>query len=966
MMTPDRTARTKVLRGGVAILAAALLGSLLTGAVAPRRGATLFADLAVAGGSRCIEPRLSVDVPHAAFRLVSPQERMSTLRRDAQLFSTAVKAKPQHEGLINLLFGDVPAAIKKLTSPVDLSAAYYMRGLTTGSLNDFGHALQALSNAAESPALHFNRALILERFSDAEAAAIEWKKYLALDGSSDWAAEARQHLAADSRPSVVQAWLADKPQLIEAAAAGDMPRVRAFIARYPLGVRHLVEQDLLPGWGAAWSHGDARGAERSLSAARRCVSVLTEKGEHQLRDAIREIDTAPPARKASLAKAYVAYGEGHQALDVKGDNDGALAIDKDALSLGQEFAAFTGLVMDDVATARYRQYDHARAQALIDHTRASYASHSGDYVALFARLDWLEGLIQFVRGDASDSLRSYDRSLTAYTKLGEAEYQAAQKLNIASALAYLGENERAAVDLKTALTLASKAEDPRRLYGILTNAADSAIEDGGFAAAIVYQDRFVRLARVTGEPLRIAHALVARSSIFSRAGRRAEALDDVAEINRLAQKIADVPSRQRLLADASIAEAFARRDVDDRAAITSLTSAIDLLRGLKVPMSLAQLLLQRGRAHLGLGETKAAEVDFRAGIREMEHQRQLVKEEELRVTYLDRADRLFVDLALLQLRRGRADEAFDLLERLRSRELLDRSSGKSMTPMMVAEVRSRLPRNTILITHTFTAETLITCVVTRDRVHAFEQNSSESAVGPLLDAVAAGFDAADPRLPQRDLQRLGALLIDRIAPPSGSRIVFVPDRLLDRTPFAALRTADGSYLVEDHAIVVALSATLYVRNCDRDRMLRARGQPSLLAVASPQIPKGFDDLQPLMRAAEEVRQAAQITRITAPSSPRTPSHCRCFRSPATTTSSTWPAQFCRPPHTGAVRLTHRRERQDHSCGHRERLLVACPPGNPRRLQHGPGQESPQRGSDEPSSGVHGRFSSDRGWHRGSD
>ena len=96
------------------------------------------------------------------------------------------------------------------------------------------------------------------------------------------------------------------------------------------------------------------------------------------------------------------------------------------------------------------------------------------------------------------------------------------------------------------------------------------------------------MARGTREPLRIADALATRSSIFSRAGQRAKALRDVAEVNRLAQQIADRPSRKRLEADASIAEAFARRDLDDHAVIARLTYAIDLLRSLQVPMSLPQ------------------------------------------------------------------------------------------------------------------------------------------------------------------------------------------------------------------------------------------------------------------------------------------------------------------------------------------------------------------------------------------
>lgn len=823
-----RAVRNIALRSGVAVLALTLLGALVTVALRERR--TALADLAVFGGYRAVEPRLSIDVPYAKFRMVRAAERRDMLRSNPRLFAAAVAAMPRNEGLVQLLFRDNEPAIKSLTSPIDLAAAHYMCGLESGSLNDFGRALQALSAAPDSAAARFNRALLLEQLADLEAAAEAWRRYLALDASSEWADEARQHLEIDSRPSVPRRWLADKPGLIDAAKAGVMPRVRELVIRYPLASRHLVELELLPAWG--------RGDPHALAAARAIALILSERGNRLLNDAIAEIDRAAPERRAVLAKAYQAYAEGNQALENR-DNDGVLRIDGDALKLFSEFPAFGALIVDDVASARYRKYDYAGAQALIDEARTKV---DRGYVAFLARLDWLAGLIQFMRGDASESLHSYERSRAAYQKLGETEYQAAQEVNIASALAYLGESNGAAIHLRKALLLGDASEDPRRLYGILTTAADTAIDDGAPAAALVFQDRFVRLARDTGEPLRIAHALVSRSSIFSRGGRRAEALGDIAEVNRLAQQITDTPSRMRLQAETKIAEAFARRDLDDRAVIHDLTQAIDLLRSLDVPMKLAQLLLERGRAHLRLGEMQAAEEDFRSGIDDLELRRRMVKDSELRVAYLDRADRLFVDLAILLLRRGDAGQVFDLLERLRSRELLDRSAGQPMTPMTAAEVRTQLPRNTVLVTHTFAEKTLITCVLDRDGVRAFEQSATAGAARAPMSPPA--------------LRQLGALLVDKVAAPSGNRLVFVPDPLLYDVPFAALRLADGHYVIEEHTIVVAPSATVYVRSCDRDKLLRARGKPSLLAVASPQPPQGFDGLPALTRAADEVRQAA--------------------------------------------------------------------------------------------------------------
>lgn len=275
---------------------------------------------------------------------------------------------------------------------------------------------------------------------------------------------------------------------------------------------------------------------------------------------------------------------------------------------------------------------------------------------------------------------------------------------------------------------------------------------------------------------------------------------------------------------------------------------------LELPMKLAQLLLERGRAYLRLGETTAAEREFRSGIAELELQRRLIHDAELRVTYFDRADRLFVDLAQLLLRRGRSEEAFDLLERLRSRELLDRSSGQPMTPMPVKLIRAQLPGNTILVSHTIAGESLITCIVTRDGVRAFEQRAGEATILPLLEAIRDGFTAG--RLPQSDMRRLSVLLVGHLSLGPENRIVFIPDPFFSAIPFAAL-TSNDRYLVEDHTVIVSPSATLYVRNTARDRILGARGEPSLLAMASPQAPHGFDDLPALTRTAAEVRQIAR-------------------------------------------------------------------------------------------------------------
>jgi len=205
----------------------AVAGALLTrGGHSERSLQAVLSDLARVSDSRIVEPRLSLPLPYAPFHAISAEARReSLLHHEAQLFGeTGSLALVQEPALTNLLLGEWEKALhemerpKSKTSPVDLAAAYYMRGVTTDALLDFCRALDVLRDAPDSPEVLFNRALILEQLSDFEAASVAWGQYLAKDASSPWASEARMHLARASQPPVASTWLRDKAALFEAAA----------------------------------------------------------------------------------------------------------------------------------------------------------------------------------------------------------------------------------------------------------------------------------------------------------------------------------------------------------------------------------------------------------------------------------------------------------------------------------------------------------------------------------------------------------------------------------------------------------------------------------------------------------------------------------------------------------------------------------------------------------------------------
>jgi len=90
--------------------------------------------------------------------------------------------------------------------------------------------------------------------------------------------------------------------------------------------------------------------------------------------------------------------------------------------------------------------------------------------------------------------------------------------------------------------------------------------------------------------------------------------------------------------------------------------------------------------------------------------------------------------------------------------------------------------------------------------------------------------------------------------PRNARLVIVPDRSMHGLPYSALR--DGArYLIQDHAVSVAASATLYAYSLMRDRQLPRHAAQSVLLIGDPDFNRALEvahDLPSLTYARNEV------------------------------------------------------------------------------------------------------------------
>src|SRR5258706_9394742 len=147
----------------------------------------------------------------------------------------------------------------------DLAAARYAAAVQFRRPSLYPEALAASDDAlridAGRPEALFNRALILENMGLTSEARKAWQRYLDVDPGSQWATEARSHLAELPATTGASRFERDQPLLEAAAASGDTRKTLALVDTYRERSRALGEAEYLGRWAEALQRNDDAAAE---------------------------------------------------------------------------------------------------------------------------------------------------------------------------------------------------------------------------------------------------------------------------------------------------------------------------------------------------------------------------------------------------------------------------------------------------------------------------------------------------------------------------------------------------------------------------------------------------------------------------------------------------------------------------------------------------------------------------------
>lgn len=817
------TRRTLV---GVLAAAAAVIAILYSPSLVRswREGDTGLVNLVGVSEYRSVLGRLTGGFPHAPLGVPPAGGQGGRAAETDRILLTAAKIRESfgeretpsrlHElGLSELLAGRHNEAAEALlaASREQPANARYLNDVAAVQLerarlglrpDDLPRALASADRARRlDPSLTeawFNRALAATALSLTDYATVAWNDYLARDGASPWAGEARARLSDLARPTPAAAWTAIEQRLggaFDATLADDAVRTQMTEAR------HLIEEKLLPAWAAAVLAGRSGSDELDrVSVMASAFARLT--GDALYVDAVSAIHRAEGrgAALGALAQAHTDYAAAAALHAEDRFSDAAPGLASSRTGLLAAGSPFADRVALDLATALYVGGKAAEATTLLD--AASQIAETAGYAYNAARATWIKGLIAFGQSRLAEAQANYEQTLAGFERMGDVEQAAFVHNLLANLHFYLGDRSAEWHHRLLAINGLRATRSPRTRHAILGTTAASLRADNP-ATALTLQGAVLENARAWGRSAAIAEVLTQRAAVLLELGRGPEAGHDLANARAALASVADRQFRERLEVALLSTESDLLRLSSPAASVAAVTRAIDLVEQRGDRLRLAQLNLRLARSNIVRGNLAAADLALDRGIKAFEDERATLADEG-RISTLDESWQLFDTAVHLAIRNRDYARAFALAERSRARTLAEsrRPAARSL-----AEVESAMPANEAVIALNQFADELAVWVITRGGTTVFTR--------PLTRAEARQLIARQREEIRRESAspRASAALYNEVLRPAArqltgvSRMVFVPDATFESASFAGLWDPSQNEFLAERA-TLSLSPTI--------------------------------------------------------------------------------------------------------------------------------------------------------------
>lgn len=740
----------------------------------------------------------------------------------------------------------------------DLAAAYYTRGSSTShAVSDFLCAAAAASRAYQlqpsSLPAAWNRALSLNGLGLAREARDAWSDYVRLDARSEWADEARQHIAELGWQPASETWQASVLELEKAVSRHDGAVITGIASRFPIRTKQYAEEVLIPRWAAASIEKSDAVDPLFDAIAAASLGIGKMASDRQLADWCDAAKGAPD--RVLFARAHSRLAEAKRVYGEKGTMEAIAILDVALKELRQAGSPMAATVAVQIGGHYYHAGKHSEGIRILDEADNAIRDRSWPLIA--ARSSWNRAVALTSLGQIGQAAASYTHAIELYRAAGDETFSGMLEMLSGHNAEWARNFELAWPRYIDGVRLAERYGDPDRVVVVLDTFCRAALREGHPGVAMLLNDALIARSQAPDfRPYR-CHALITRCEFEARRGNRREASAQCSAARQIWSSIPDAAVRGRLEADLDLGTAAS---VEPRVRIDMLTGAVDTSVKRQDLYRLSQVLLLRGQAYVESGATRLARSDFEQALAVVEQERQRLETVPDRLTYFDTSRTIAQELVRLLVRTGETDEALRVVDRVRARLLLDQISGFTASPdLSIDSVRRRLDPHRAVVEYWADTSELFTWVIRKDGTSFKREPTGRRSIETAARRFVDSFASPSAVTGQADSE--AAFLDQHLAAPLKGNVTgidsltIVPDESFADVPFAALRDPNGSYLIQQFTLTRAASLSAFVAAGEW-----STHRDSVLIVAEPEMPESLArlDVRNEVSAAMHATHSAKL------------------------------------------------------------------------------------------------------------
>jgi CHAT domain-containing protein len=467
------------------------------------------------------------------------------------------------------------------------------------------------------------------------------------------------------------------------------------------------------------------------------------------------------------------------------------------------------------------------------------------------------GVIRLRQGRFSEALSQYRVAVRNFERVREQENLGAVHGMVAENLKLLGQDVVAWRHRYRSIALLTRYPKSMRLHNALWEAGAAALENDEPEAALLLQNEGLLVARRSGDPGMVAEALLRRSKIQMALGASEAAGRDLEEARQLNSRFEDRDIREKLDADIWYAEGKLLSATAPEQALNLLSAALDYYQDHDLSLELVQAYLSRALIRRAAGQQREEEEDLARAFEVFERQRENLADDAMQASYSEAVQELFDETIWMWARKGRAEQALETSERAR---ILPHAKRSKAPPANFSAALSEIPEDLVFVEYALLRDRLLTWIVRQGRIDLIDRPVQPEALEMQVRAFVSVLrsNASVSKINEASI-KLNELLIpaEVRALPKAVELCFIPDKILNAVPFAALKGKEGGYLVEKHPVAVASSITQYLR-ISSDAVAARKSPASALLVGATVFDRSLFNLQDLPGAQEEIQEIQQL------------------------------------------------------------------------------------------------------------